>query len=315
MKSSITILLLLVATIVSSQDIMTLVSPFQGSTELGDYNSRFGLLTILTEPLGDNRIPSEKDVNGEIFSRVFERPDEVTPYEIHSSYKRTLEAAEFDILLNCKQSSCNTKMSVEKNYGFPKKQVRARKYEGVDETTLAYLISWGNHYLSAKKETAENTYYVMVIVSDEKQLYSVDVVKVENMEEGTVTLAPELLQAKIESDGKAVLDGIYFETGKDIITSESEPAISAITTYLRNNSSNSYYVVGHTDDTGDLENNLSLSERRAVAVINALNERGISPSQLVAQGVGPFSPAATNQSDIGKSRNRRVELVLRLHKD
>ena len=69
------------------------------------------------------------------------------------------------------------------------------------------------------------------------------------------------------------------------------------------------YVVGHTDNIGILEANLKLSADRADAVVKALTGKGIAASRLKASGVGPYSPVASNRTDEGKARNRRVELV------
>jgi len=71
-------------------------------------------------------------------------------------------------------------------------------------------------------------------------------------------------------------------------------------------------VVGHTDSTGAFEHNLELSEARAQAVVTALlNEPyNIAPTRLVAVGVGPIAPVASNLSDEGRALNRRVTFVL-----
>ncbi|MDH3649698.1 MAG: OmpA family protein [Saprospiraceae bacterium] len=313
MKSlRIIILFLACSWTLAGQDVSSLISPFEGSTHLGDYESRFSSLTLLVSPLDSKKIPSQLAAEGGLTSTIYQRPENVSSFEVHASYRKVLEAANFDILLDCVTGDCNTKQSVQTTYGYPKKEMRNRKYNSVNESTIAYLVGWGNHYLSARKKTADNTYYAMIIISDQRQLYSVDVVKVQNMEEGTVTLAPELLEAKIASEGKAILHGLYFETGKDILTDASQPALNAIAIYLKKNSADAYYVVGHTDDTGNVDDNVSLSQNRAKAVIATLLKLDVPASQLAAYGVGPFSPSSTNRSDLGKSQNRRVELVLRI---
>jgi outer membrane protein OmpA-like peptidoglycan-associated protein len=70
------------------------------------------------------------------------------------------------------------------------------------------------------------------------------------------------------------------------------------------------YVVGHTDNKGGVDYNLKLSKQRAESVVKALNTRyGIQRSRLYSFGVGLFSPIASNQSEDGRAKNRRVELV------
>ena len=289
----------------------SLVSPFEGSTEIGIYEARFDLLTILVGPIDAKKNPSTLDVEGALTSTIYQKPENVSQFEIYRSYEKILQNADFDILLSCKEGDCNAKLNVRGIYGHPKKQIENRTYDRQMRTSAqTYLVGWGNHYISATKTTSDKTYYVMIIISDQKNLYSVDVLEVENMEEGTVELAPKLLKDKLESEGKVVLQGIYFETGKDVITNESTPALRVIAAYLKDNAGLSFYVVGHTDNTGNLSNNISLSKNRALAVIAALKELGVNTSKLTGNGVGPYSPVSSNQSDSGRAKNRRVELVL-----
>ena len=70
------------------------------------------------------------------------------------------------------------------------------------------------------------------------------------------------------------------------------------------------YVVGHTDNTASLDLNLKLSRERAEAVAQALvSGHGIDAGRLIGQGVGPLAPVASNDSEEGRAKNRRVELV------
>jgi outer membrane protein OmpA-like peptidoglycan-associated protein len=70
------------------------------------------------------------------------------------------------------------------------------------------------------------------------------------------------------------------------------------------------WVVGHTDSVGTVEANQKLSEARAAAVAKALVANyGISAARLKGYGVGPLAPLASNDSEEGRAKNRRVELV------
>jgi outer membrane protein OmpA-like peptidoglycan-associated protein len=69
-------------------------------------------------------------------------------------------------------------------------------------------------------------------------------------------------------------------------------------------------VVGHTDNVGGFDANLALSERRAAAVFQALTSKhGVAPARLRAVGVGMAAPVAPNETEDGRAKNRRVELV------
>jgi len=116
--------------------------------------------------------------------------------------------------------------------------------------------------------------------------------------------------ADINSTGHAAVYGIYFDTDQAVIKPESAPALKEIAALLRNNPKLSVHLVGHTDSTGALAHNMTLSSSRASAVLNALvAQHGIAAARLKASGVGPLSPVASNRTDGGKAQNRRVELV------
>jgi len=69
-------------------------------------------------------------------------------------------------------------------------------------------------------------------------------------------------------------------------------------------------VVGHTDNVGGIESNMKLSQDRANAVVQALVAKyGIAATRLKAYGVGPLAPIASNDTEEGRAKNRRVELV------
>jgi outer membrane protein OmpA-like peptidoglycan-associated protein len=70
------------------------------------------------------------------------------------------------------------------------------------------------------------------------------------------------------------------------------------------------HVVGHTDSVGELKFNMDLSRRRADAVVKELTTKhGVASARLRSDGVGPLSPVASNKTDEGRAKNRRVELV------
>jgi OOP family OmpA-OmpF porin len=69
------------------------------------------------------------------------------------------------------------------------------------------------------------------------------------------------------------------------------------------------FVVGHTDNAGALEGNMKLSQDRAQAVVQALVRSGIDAARLRAYGDGPYAPVTSNDTEAGRAKNRRVELV------
>jgi outer membrane protein OmpA-like peptidoglycan-associated protein len=125
--------------------------------------------------------------------------------------------------------------------------------------------------------------------------------------------AADVLEDGIERDGRAMLAGIFFDSDKAVVKPESAMALEAIAGYLGSKPGVRFFVVGHTDATGSYEHNLELSAARAGAVVAELTgKHGIPESRLMAVGIGPVAPVATNDTREGRDRNRRVELVKRL---
>ena len=114
----------------------------------------------------------------------------------------------------------------------------------------------------------------------------------------------------IKTTGHVAVYGIFFDTGKAEVKPESKPALEEIAKLLAQNPVFKLKVVGHTDMVGSLDANLKLSQARAEAVVQALVAlHGVAPARLKGYGVGPLSPVATNDTDEGRAKNRRVELV------
>jgi outer membrane protein OmpA-like peptidoglycan-associated protein len=139
-----------------------------------------------------------------------------------------------------------------------------------------------------------------------------DVVEIVGMQDKLVVADAGALAQGLERDGKVSVYGIYFDTDKAEIKPESKPALDAMAQLLKERADLKLFVVGHTDMSGGLAHNRSLSEARARAVVKALVDNyGIAAARLEGYGVGPLAPTASNASPTGRAQNRRVELVAR----
>jgi len=139
--------------------------------------------------------------------------------------------------------------------------------------------------------------------------YRLNIIEREIMKQDIVADA-NAMGNDINSTGHVAVYGIYFETGKSDINEKSAEAISQISILLKNNPSLKLYVVGHTDNVGSIDSNLKLSKERADAVVNSLTANyGISADRLNSYGVASLAPVASNDSEEGRAKNRRVELV------
>jgi len=114
---------------------------------------------------------------------------------------------------------------------------------------------------------------------------------------------------ELSSAGRVSLYGIYFDVDKTELKPESEPVLAEVQKVLLQAPSLRLLVVGHTDNTGRPDHNQLLSEGRAQSVVGALVSRGVDQSRLSAQGKGDSQPVSSNQTEEGRTKNRRVELV------
>jgi OmpA-OmpF porin, OOP family len=114
----------------------------------------------------------------------------------------------------------------------------------------------------------------------------------------------------LETKGHAAVYGIYFDTGQAALKPESGAALAEIAKLLKAKPDLKVRLVGHTDSVGALDGNLKLSQARAEAALAALTgQHSVTAARLSAHGVGPLAPVATNATEDGRAKNRRVELV------
>ncbi len=106
------------------------------------------------------------------------------------------------------------------------------------------------------------------------------------------------------------LPDILFEFNKDRLTPVAHRTITEIGDVLRDVRGRRISVEGHTDSIGSVTYNKDLSLRRAQSVESDLTANGIPAAQLRTVGFGEGSPIATNNTDEGRARNRRVEVIV-----
>ena len=108
-----------------------------------------------------------------------------------------------------------------------------------------------------------------------------------------------------------ILEQVEFDTGKATIKKVSDKLLDEVAGVLKEHPELSRLEVqGHTDDRGSVAVNNRLSETRATAVMKALIKRGIDQSRLGAKGYGKNKPIASNTTDEGRQKNRRVQFVI-----
>ena len=117
------------------------------------------------------------------------------------------------------------------------------------------------------------------------------------------------LYDRLVSDGKITTYAITFETGKADLKPESIIEINRVAALMQEHPELEFEVQGHCDNTGTDKVNDPLSQKRAEAIVAALVSKGIAKSRLTAVGKGSHTPIASNSTDEGRAKNRRVEFV------
>lgn len=113
-------------------------------------------------------------------------------------------------------------------------------------------------------------------------------------------------EVKVEPGKSIVLEGIVFELNKADILPESETILTQAYNTLEQNPEVTVEIRGYTDNSGTRKRNMKLSQARADAVRDFLVKRGIKQERITAKGYGPDSPVASNDTDEGRRKNRRV---------
>jgi len=114
---------------------------------------------------------------------------------------------------------------------------------------------------------------------------------------------------KIEKGKSIIINNINFEFNKAYLKKESLPVLNDVIMYLKKNASVKLEVRGYTDNVGDDKYNQKLSEKRADSVIEYMIKNGISPERLKSVGFGKQNPVADNNTEEGRTKNRRTEFL------
>lgn len=171
----------------------------------------------------------------------------------------------------------------------------ATKYEDDRYTTL--FVSKNGKDIWIQVDTAWGGGYMLTIVEKQAMVQE-------------VTASAAIFEAGLKSTGHVEVPGIFFDTGKADLKPESAAALTEIAKLLKAEPTLKVFVVGHTDNTASLDLNIKLSQARAESVVQALvAQHGMAATRLAGRGVGPLAPVASNDTEEGRAKNRRVELV------
>jgi len=120
--------------------------------------------------------------------------------------------------------------------------------------------------------------------------------------------------ATVERVGEGITvtfaSGLLYDFDSDVIRPQSASNLRALAASLHKYPGSDLLIVGHTDQVGSATYNQGLSERRAAAAANYLVAQGVRRTRIGTRGMGESEPLAGNDTELGRQRNRRVEVAI-----
>ncbi|WP_018697902.1 OmpA family protein [Amorphus coralli] len=244
------------------------------------------------------------DRAGRVTSIRYEGPPGRSPLEVMRNYQKALEEKGFEINYFCRQTECadvslseiwdagRGKLGLTTNWNTSIYMLAERSKDGQQDSVALLAVETGGN------------------LEREPQI-AATIVEGEAMETDKITLVEAGdMEKAFASEGKIAVYGFHFDFDEADLKPESQPQVEELATLLRDNPEMRILVVGHTDGKGGMDYNLTLSQARAQAVTTRLaSGYGIDARRMTAAGAGMMAPVATNRTEDGRSKNRRVEIV------
>ncbi len=245
-------------------------------------------------------------VEGKLTMIGYALPAGVSQIAVARNFRTRLEGQGFTVNFECNtaKGDCGNALDLASQIKKPSELPNPGVYE---------WDRWNFHFISARLERPKGDVFASVWVTKyanapEPLYVYVSVLEQQAMANKMVDASK--MAKEIAENGRIALYGIYFDSDKADLKPESEPTVEQIAQLLKDQSNLELVIVGHTDNRGGFEYNMDLSNRRAQAVRDALiTGQGIAPARLLAWGAGYLAPVASNRTEEGRAKNRRVELV------
>ncbi|PYE83699.1 OmpA family protein [Pseudoroseicyclus aestuarii] len=270
-----------------------------GATRVIEEAEEAASLALPTAP-AEGAAPPAQALTGSLSRQVWRIPGTRTTAQLMAPLRQQVEAAGWEILLDCGTEGCG---GFDFRFGIdavppPEMFVNLGDFRFLS----ARRGDRGLTLLASRSETAGYLQILRLSPAEARPEPAAQaVVEAE---------APAGIGAALEAAGHAVLSGIEFASGATALPTGDYPALEALAEWMADNPEARIALVGHTDATGALDGNIALSRARAAAVMQALEGLGVGAARMQAQGMGWLSPLASNAVPAGREANRRVEAVL-----
>jgi outer membrane protein OmpA-like peptidoglycan-associated protein len=292
-----------------------LVGRYEGATAVFYKQSDFDEAALLRAPHDYNALlerNATKDRSGDDWLKLegrvtqirYEGPEDRSSLEIMRNFESALKGEGFEKVFSCADADCLTG-KLRDNYLIGQQVDPANGNSGAYQDHARYLL--------AKLDQGKGPVYAAILVSEAGSLKTtfVDVVETKPMEDEKFAVpSSDDMQAAIEDKGSVDVYGILFDFDQDGLKPESKETLDQIALMMDKNPKLRLEVIGHTDNRGTAEYNKNLSRRRAANVVEALvTEYKIAEDRLSSSGAGATTPVASNATEEGRAKNRRVELM------
>jgi outer membrane protein OmpA-like peptidoglycan-associated protein len=188
----------------------------------------------------------------------------------------------------------NSDVEIHENYRQALEALGASILYTEPRTTVAILDSGGQT--------------IWISVHSQESRIDIGVIEEKSYQLGARPPSVESLKTALAKEGRATLY-VDFDFNKATLKPEARPVLAPVVKLLQADPALHLTIEGHTDDIGQQDFNLKLSEDRAAAVADALVAAGIPRERLSTEGFGPNKPIGDNGTTEGRARNRRIELV------
>lgn len=291
-----------------------LITRFAGSNIIGYQQVSYDKAVLPLGPIkpGTSRQFAASDVTeGRITRIAYEAPAGKSAIEVYRNFAQAMTNAGFKTRFECAGESCGDGADFSDSEIQPLLDpMNARN----TMSRVLYAVDGDMRQLTARLDRPEGRVDVSLLVAqaDEHQPTGIllQVVEAQAMATDQVSVDAKAMSQGLGRQGHIALYGIHFATDSADLTADSDATLGQMVQLLKDEASLKVFIVGHTDDTGELSHNLALSRKRAEAVARALTTRyGIASQRVAAKGVASYAPVASNRDDAGRSQNRRVELV------
>jgi OOP family OmpA-OmpF porin len=234
----------------------------------------------------------------------YDVPSGRSSLEVTKNYEQSLKSLGFRIIFSCVDQNC---FVGHVNDPF----LLGQQIDTGNGISTAYFDH--ARYMLVRLDRPEGAVYASVLTGEDKGTVTafLAIVETKDIESGKITFIDAgAMQKAITETGNVSLYGIEFDYDKDVVRPGSKPTLDEIAKLMTAKPELHIEIVGHTDNSGTADYNMDLSRRRAASVVTALTrDYSIAPVRLTSRGAGLSSPVAPNDTDEGRAKNRRVELI------